>query len=91
MELSGLVVPYKSWPPIAYSNVNNQRASVLSGASREPAQKAAMFRRGGPTGSHARLRLGGVAVQKTQELFEAKPGQISMGPQARNHGASGRL
>eukprot|EP00913_Durusdinium_trenchii_P003704 g3428.t1 len=27
------------------------------------------------------LRLGGVAVQKTQELFEAKPGQISMGPQ----------
>lgn len=27
------------------------------------------------------LRLGGVALQKTQELFEAKPGQISMGPQ----------
>jgi len=28
-----------------------------------------------------RLKLSGEAVQKTSQLFEAKPGQISMGPQ----------
>ena len=30
-----------------------------------------------------RLKLGGEAVQKTSQLFEAKPGQISMGPQVK--------
>ena len=29
-----------------------------------------------------RLKLSGEPVQKTNQLFEAKPGQISMGPQA---------
>ena len=30
----------------------------------------------------SRLKLSGEPVQKTNQLFEAKPGQISMGPQA---------